>query len=553
MNSSLKVGNGMLLSRATSLDPNLKLANLKESPSGLRFFLSTFALIFAFHALWTIATPLMAYPDEPAHTIKAAAVTRGQLFPAPGESFGHGVHVQVPAYIGNLPSQMCFAFAKEKTADCAPEIPLDDDYPAIAVTSAGIYNPMYYFVVGLPSLLLSGAPALYAMRIISALLSAIFYATAFTALSRLRHPRWPMIAAVVATTPMVMFLGAGINPNSLELAASTAAFCGLVSVFEHSTRLHLARPGLMAVAFSAVILANTRNVSVLWLVCAAIIAGTLYGGSSMLRVLKDRAVLITLAVTSVGVGLGVSWSALMLQAPPSSGEAPVGISNFVDEIRPYNAFLTMLDRSFDFVSQYIGTAGWLDTPMPQGVLIFWNMALMGLVLMVFTVRPRRLQTAVWIAIFLLAVVPAVVQAAIVNASGYIWQGRYSLPLFMMAVISAGLALRFKALRATPANISISRILILAGCVAHLYAFLTVLRRYVVGLPNSGNWQTMITVPSWQPPLSWEGLAVLFSVTLLIAAAHIFAYLFPGEKLLPWWSKIGKVRALGRSGWLRGRP
>lgn len=512
--------------------PNQNFSISKESHGGFRFFLCVFALIFAFHALWILATPLMAYPDEPAHTIKAAAVTRGQLFPAPGESFGHGVHVQIPAYIGNLPSQMCFAFMKDKTADCAPEIPLDENYPAIAVTSAGVYNPVYYWVVGLPSLVMSGGPAIYAMRIVSALLSAALYATAFTALSRLRHPRWPMIAAAIATTPMVMFLGSGINPNSLELAASMSAFCGLVSVLEYSNKLHRVRPGILAVGLSAVILANTRNVSVLWLMSGVIIAGTLYGRPAVAQVLRNKIVLITAAVASIGVSVGVGWSLLMLQAPPSSGEAPVGISNFIDEVRPYNAFLTMLDRSFDFVSQYIGTAGWLDTPMPQGVLIFWNMALMGILLLVFTVRPRRLQVGFWLAIALLAIVPAAVQAAIVNSSGYIWQGRYSLPLFMMAVISAGLALRFKPLKALPSHITICRIFLLAACAAHVYAFLTVLRRYVVGLPNIGNWQTMITVPSWQPPLSWEGLTFLFALAVLIAAAYLFAFIFPGEELLP---------------------
>ena len=109
--------------------------------SGLRFFLPVFGLLSMLITLWILATPLMAYPDEPAHTIKAAAVARGQFFPAPGESYGHGVHVQVPSYIANLQSQMCFAFKMQETAGCAPSIPLDDNYLTIGVTSAGLYNP----------------------------------------------------------------------------------------------------------------------------------------------------------------------------------------------------------------------------------------------------------------------------------------------------------------------------------------------------------------------------------------------------------------------------
>jgi hypothetical protein len=75
-------------------------------------------------------------------------------------------------------------------------------------------------------------------------------------------------------------------------------------------------------------------------------------------------------------------------------------------------------------------------------------------------------------------------------------------------------------------------MVIAACVAHVYAFLYALRRYVVGLPDFGNWQTMFTVPSWQPPLSWEGLTILFSVTLLIGGSYLYSFIFPGHKLIP---------------------
>lgn len=517
---------------ATTVTRGARYSVSSDTRAGIGFFLPVFGLISALVTIWILATPLMAYPDEPAHTVKAAAVARGQFFPAPGESYGHGIHVQVPSYIANVQSQMCFAFLKDKTADCAPEMPLDDNYTTIGVTSAGLYNPFYYWLVGLPSLAMSGAPAIFAMRIVSGLMSAAFYAAGFTALSRLRHPKWPIIGASVATTPMVLFLASGINPNSLEVAASMAAFCGLVSVLENSKQLHRARPGILTVGLSAATLANTRNVSLLWLLCGAIVACLFFKWSDIVAIFRNRLVLVVTALTALGVVLGIGWNFLMLRAPASAGEAPAGISNVTGEVRPYNAFLTMMDRSFDFISQYIGVAGWLDAPMPQGVIIFWNMILIGLLLLVFLVRPYRLQTGFWVAVAMLAVVPAVVQAALVNTSGFIWQGRYSLPLFAIAAISAGLALRFRHFSRTPTSRKICRIVLLAACVAHVYGFLNVLRRYVVGLQDFGNWQTMFTVPSWQPPLSWEVLTLLFSITLIFSASRLYAYLYPGAELLP---------------------
>lgn len=508
-----------------------------DTRAGLRFFLPVFGLFSLLITIWIAATPLMAYPDEPAHTIKAAAVARGQFFPGPGESYGHGVHVEVPSYIANVQSQMCFAFKKADTANCAPEIPLDDTYTTIGVTSAGLYNPFYYWLVGLPSLVMSGAPALFAMRIVSGLLSAAFYAAAFTALSRLRNPKWPLIAASISVTPMVFFLSTGINPNSLEVAASMAAFCGLVCVLENSRQLRRARPGILTVGLATATLANTRNVSLLWLLCGVIVACSFFKFADIKAMFKNRLVIVVTAAASVAVALGIAWNFLMLRAPASAGEAPLGISNVNGEIRPYNAFLTMLDRAFDYVSQYIGVAGWLDTPMPQAVFMFWNMLAMAALLMVFLVRPYRLQIGFWIALAMLAVVPSALQAALVNSSGYIWQGRYSLPLFSIALISAGLAFRFHALPPSERVRRLTRIVILAACAAHLYGFVYVLRRYVVGLTDSGNWQTMVTVPSWQPPLTWEGLTLLFGIVLLYASAKFFSHLFPGHNLIPPLSRL----------------
>lgn len=512
--------------------PGRRNARIPGTGRGPKFFGPVFALLAVLTTLWILATPLMAYPDEPAHTIKAAAVARGQFFPAPGESYGHGVHVQVPSYIANVESQMCFAFVQQKTAGCAPDIPLDDNYLTIGVTSAGLYNPLYYWLVGLPSLVMSGAPALFGMRIVSGLLSAAFYAAGFTALSRLRRPKWPLIAAAIATTPMVLFLASGINPNSLEVAASMAAFCGLVSVLENSRNLGRVRAQILTVGLAAATLANTRNVSLLWLLCGAVVACLFFRRADIAALFRNRLVLAVTALTAVGVVLGVAWNFLMLRAPASAGEAPAGISNVTGEVRPYNAFLTMMDRSFDFVSQYIGVAGWLDTPMPQAVYMFWNMMLLGLVLLVFLVRPYRLQGPFWVSLAFLAVVPAVVQAALINTSGFIWQGRYSLPLFAITVISAGLAARFRPFSWRPQARTITRIILLGAWLAHLYAFLYVLRRYVVGLQESANWQTMFTVPGWQPPLSWEVLTALFAAVMLLAAARLFSYLYPGFELLP---------------------
>lgn len=515
----------------TDIIPGTPADQSVRAVSAVGVFLRIFGLLAGLMVLWSLATPLMAYPDEPVHTIKAAAVARGQITSEPGKSFGHGLHVQVPSYIANLQAQTCFAFRSDRTAECAPAIPSDDNYLTIGVTSAGLYNPMYYWITGFPTLFMSGSPALYAMRILSALLSAAFYAAGFTALSRLRHPKWPILTAAIATTPMVLFLASGINPNSLEVAATMAAFCGFLVVLENFRQLKVVRPAVITVAVATIALANTRAVSLVWLLCAIVVASLFFRWKDLAGLFRNRMVLVAIGVTAIGVFLGMLWNLLILNAPPSAGEAPLGISNATGDIPPYNAFLTMVDNAFDFVIQYIGVVGWLDTPMPQAVFMFWNMLLLLAVLTVFLIRHWRLQLGFLVAIAFLLLVPSIMQAGLVTSVGFIWQGRYSLPLFIIAVISAGLAVRFRRFPLDHSAEMRARIFLIAGVAAHVYGFLYGLRRYVVGLQGKGNWQTMLTVPGWQPPFTWEVLTLVYAITILLGASMLFGYLYPGRSLV----------------------
>lgn len=523
----------------TSTDPAPAAAPQAQGPDPMAFkvFLRIFALIALLTSAWSLATPLMAFPDEPSHTIKAAAVARGQFTIQEGQSYGHGIHVGVPSYIANLSAQTCTAFRRDVTASCAPPIPMDDNYLTIGVTSAGLYNPSYYWLVGLPSLFFTGEPAVLAMRVISAILSSVFLAAGLTALTRMRRPKWPVAAACVALTPMVLFMCSGINPNSIEIAATMAAFCGLLVCLERVRHLNDVRPAILTVGISAIVLANTRNVSLVWLLVAFSVAVTFFGFRHLGLLLRNRLVLVTLGVTIVGVALGLAWIVLMMFAPGSTAAAPEGIINIVEGVRPDQAFVTMMDRSFDFVTQYIGVMGWLEVPAPQAVLQFWSLLLMAATLLPFLTRPRRVAAGFWVALLGLAVVPALIQASLIGTVGYIWQGRYNLPLFMVAVIAAGVAVRFRQFPADGGHRSLVRVLIVAGSVAHAYTFMNALRRYVVGLNDKGNWQIMITNPEWQPPFSWPMLALAYTALLYVAASGLYRYLFPGHALVAWPNRL----------------
>lgn len=496
-------------------------------------FVRAFLVFFALSSLWAVASPLMAYPDEPSHTIRAAAVVRGQINIEPGTSFGSGIHVKVPSYIANLEAQKCFAFRSNITADCSPSIPSDRNFQAIGVTSAGAYNPMYYIIVGWPSLLLTGAPAIYAMRLMSALVCAMFFAAGFASLAKLRRPKWPLIAASIVSTPMIFFMNSGINPNALEIAATAGVFMGLLAILDRSRNLDSVKPQIALVGLSIITLANTRTVSVLWLACAAVIAIALYRLADLRRIFSNKFALAAVALAALGVVLGGLWMLVVARAPASTGTAPLGIANPAPDVRPYQAFLTMIDRSFDYVNQYIGVAGWLDAPAPQIALLWWNMLFALLLLLPFLwARPRRLRWVYAATLLMLALVPAILQAGLIGTVGFIWQGRYNLPMVVLVAVTAGMLMRSARSGGTAKSISAARLFFVIGIIMHVIVFAYVLRRYVAGLLETSTWQTMFTNPSWQPPGGWILLTVLYALIVLIAANGVFSLVFPQHRLLP---------------------
>src|SRR4029077_17931465 len=122
-------------------------------------------------AAWSTASPLFSAPDEPAHTIKAVAAAR---FRFTGESVvGQGKTDQCVVDVAGPPSgpitctyyvvprifaaavrlPVCYKFHPEIPANCA--VPFSGPTRDARVASTAASNPpLYYFVVGLPSLLI---------------------------------------------------------------------------------------------------------------------------------------------------------------------------------------------------------------------------------------------------------------------------------------------------------------------------------------------------------------------------------------------------------------
>ena len=482
-------------------------------PSKEKLFLpAAFLILAALSTLWSLASPLMAVPDEPAHAIKAASVVRGELMGESNGEQGDRATVHVPGYIADLPEQACHAYDGRITADCAPVVNAEETALTEAETSAGNYNPMYYFMVGWPSLMMSGAPAVYAMRIVSGLIGAAFLAVSLSAAWRLRSPRWPTAAAMAALTPMVLFLNGSINPNALEIVTAAAVFLNLCVVLENSTALRSVRSNIVLVGIAGAVLANTRSLSLVWLAMAAVVPLIIYGWKPLTAVLRNRLGLAMTALIGAGCAAGLLW---VLQA-----ESLKSLTGTPIEMGRRDAAQIMLDRSFDYVSGYIGYMGWLDTPLPMGVYIFWHFV-MGAVLLMGLSAPRlRDRVAVVLMAAAVIVLPPILQAQVIQQLGWIWQGRYLLAVVVLLLLSCGVAFRSAPFPAGAVARRAGSWLLAGAAAAHLYAFLYVLRRYTVGLEENIRWPGMLE-QVWQPPFTWPVLAVLYF--LVLAAAAVLAH------------------------------
>lgn len=490
-------------------------SNNRKTPKPLRILFASWLIFGLLGSIWALASPIMSIPDEPAHAIKAAAVARGQISGTDSGVQGERLTVTVPGYIEALNGQTCYASRTDLTAACAPPLDANDRGATSAQTSAGNYNPLYYGLVGLASRGISGDAAVYGMRLLSVWMSAFFLAAMISSASSLRRHVLPVAAAAVAVTPNVLFLSAGINPNALEIATAGSLFIGLCAVMEKSRDLSTARLQIWLVGLSGALLACTRPISLLWLAIAVVSAVLAYGLPALWRVLSFKGTFLPLGLVVASSAFALWWlvSAKSLDSLLGGAPIPADVSA-----------VSMLDHTFIYVQHYVGVLGWLDTLPPPAVLFTWVFGFAVVLFTGMTSRPVRGRWSVALPTLVVLIAPIALQASVSEQLGQIWQGRYIQAILVVLLLACGVAARFRPIMRTPRTESIIRWSIVLGALGHVYLFLEGLRRYTIGTANGRvNWSEMFE-PAWQPPLTWQGLTLLYVALLVVAGVCLYRLL-----------------------------
>jgi hypothetical protein len=122
--------------------------------------------------------------------------------PPTGATRGTGAIVRAEPDIVEAARAECERLDYTGNAECVGQP--RGDYVEIA-SGAGRYHPVFYAVVGLPTLALDGVAALYGMRLVALLLCLLVLAAAFKAV---RAWDEPLVAGAVlcGLTPMVLAL-----------------------------------------------------------------------------------------------------------------------------------------------------------------------------------------------------------------------------------------------------------------------------------------------------------------------------------------------------------
>lgn len=395
---------------------------------GWRAFLLSWAALAILATAWAIATPLAASPDEPAHLIKAAAVARGEFIGAPTEQPAE-TRVSVPVGLAGANDWPCYAVDVHSDGACLRGV-VNGSNLAEVTTKAGLYNPVYYALVGWPSLLTPNTTAMVlAMRIVSALICTAFLALAFVVLLRMAGRAIVGLAFLGATTPMLFFLAGAVNPNAFEVVTAIA----LLVLLLYLVRDHGGPPSIAAltgVAVSGVLLANTRSISPVWMALIAVIVLVYADLKKLLGLVKRWSVRVTVIVLAIGVALSLLWTLA------TGTLSALGTFPGAGHLSPAQGFFLTLTRIID--PGIIGYFGWLNIPGPLFIYALWSTIAMGLTIVALAVGRRRAIWAVIVGIGGVIILPAIIQGLSIKGSGYIWQGRYALAAFACLTIIAGI-------------------------------------------------------------------------------------------------------------------
>lgn len=390
-----------------------------------------------------------------------------------------------------------------------------------AVSSHMDYFPLYYLMVGWSSLVVGGTHAIYAMRLVSALITALLLTAAFT-IAR-RRLGLAALGFVAAATPAAIYWGAVVNPCGLEITSALLTWIAFLSL----VRAERDAPGIRQIrvvfAVSAATLVLVRPLGPLWL---AMIVGTVLvseGGlreriSRILR-LRSREIRWIAALLAVAVLAAGLWD---------TTQNTMGI---VPETNPHytyakGIYITLFQLP-DNLGQMVGTVGWDDVPVPTLTNLLWFGVILGLVMLAILFGDRRERLTLLALTATTILFPIAFEAYSGTDYGTGWQGRYSMPLAVGIPILGAEILMRRMSPIVPARISRALVATfgIALAIAYMCQIWWAWRRYAQGIFGHSLGHVVPIHAKWTPPIGWGAFLML----ALFGCAALFVALYKSAR------------------------
>jgi len=360
-----------------------------------------------------ISTPPSAGPDEPVQEVTAWYLSGHGLLPDSTQWFSVPVSFSI--------QKPCFAEKQDVTASCIP--PRSTAQAMVSTASVLNYPPPYYWAVGIGERLaalagleyadIGGRLASFALNLGALLLLSLYM--------RRRNPLWGSFLLLVST-PMAVFFGIVVNPSGWEITCGVvmAAVLSQVVWDRESPGSDVSHKTSIAIlALASIALSLARPIGFFWA------SGLTVSALALAPAINRRLLLRVACAVAPGILMGLLWylthpSGSNVPAPASNG----GIPNLDTSFAASLVYFPL--RLF----QMFGVLGWLDTPMPE-LLLLGNLVAWGILL---RRMPSIGKAAMFCGILGIVILPSVIEATVSGGWPLWWQGRYTMPFALGFVL-----------------------------------------------------------------------------------------------------------------------
>ena len=179
--------------------------------------------------------------DEFDHAYRASSVAHGHWRSegVPAEN-GRGYVIVASRSVVDAAYLECHALRYTGPDNCSA-IQDNGDGTVTVASAAARYHPLFYWLIGTPSMYFDGATALYVMRAVSALMCAAIVGASAFVLGLWIRTKWPIYALLASMTPVLVYSTSIVAPNGIEMVSGILLWVTLLGLSRRDLALSTER------------------------------------------------------------------------------------------------------------------------------------------------------------------------------------------------------------------------------------------------------------------------------------------------------------------------